>query len=130
MKISHIAVWVSDIEKMKVFYERYFNARAGEKYINPRKGFQSCFLSFVDGAQLELMHRDSSPGSRDEQKGEVNTGFIHIAISVGSENEVDALTKTLSERGITVLSAPRCTGDGFYESTVLDPEGNIIEITV
>ncbi|MDO6471732.1 VOC family protein [Maribacter sp. 1_MG-2023] len=127
MRIEHIAIWVIDLEAMRTFYETYFNAIAGEKYHNPTKEFTSYFLSFTDGARLELMHKPSIPASTDN---EVNTGFIHFAMSVGSKKQVNVLTEKLREDGFTIAGEPRTTGDGYYESVVLDPEGNQIEITI
>ncbi|WP_299318007.1 VOC family protein [uncultured Maribacter sp.] len=127
MRIEHIAIWVIDLETMRTFYETYFNAIAGEKYHNPTKEFTSYFLSFTDGARLELMHKPSITATTDN---EVNPGFIHFAMSVGSKKQVNVLTEKLREDGFTIAGEPRTTGDGYYESLVLDPEGNQIEITI
>jgi len=128
MKIEHIAIWVSDIEEMRRFYERYFNAKAGEKYVNLKKNFTSYFLSFAQGARLELMHKPeiSALVSQEEE----HLGFIHFAISVGSKEKVDSLTEQFRQDGLKVTGETRMTGDGYYESIVLDPEGNRIEITI
>ncbi|MFK7811370.1 MAG: VOC family protein [Maribacter sp.] len=128
MKIEHIAIWVSDIEGMRMFYEQYFNAKAGEKYINPKKKFTSYFLSFEESARLELMHTPEI-SSILKQKNEF-LGLAHFAVSVGSKNKVDTLTNQLRKDGFTIAGEPRTTGDGYYESVVLDPEGNRIEITI
>ena len=127
MKIEHIAIWVSDIEKLRGFYEKYFNAVFGEKYINPKKNFTSYFLSFTEGARLELMHKPEISTIVNEKE---HLGFIHFAISVGSKEMVDSLTNEIRQDGFKVLGEPRTTGDGYYESVVLDPEGNRIEITI
>ena len=127
MRIEHIAIWVIDLETMRTFYETYFNAIAGEKYHNSTKEFTSYFLSFTDGARLELMHKPSITATTDN---EVNPGFIHFAMSVGSKKQVNVLTEKLREDGFTIAGEPRTTGDGYYESVVLDPEGNQIEITI
>lgn len=127
MKIEHIAIWVSDIEKMRRFYEQYFNVKTGEKYINLKKNFTSYFLSFSEGARLELMQK---PEISKEVNQEEYLGFIHFAISVGSKENVDSLTEKLRQDGFKITGEPRTTGDGYYESLVLDPEGNRIEITI
>lgn len=131
MNISHAAIWVYDLETMRQFYEQYFGATVGLKYENPRKHFMSYFLSFDSGARLELMqkagvsrHSDASTAGDREY-----IGFSHLAFSTGSEEAVDLLTEKLSSLGIRVLSGPRRTGDGYYESVIADPEGNTIEIT-
>lgn len=129
MNIEHLAIWVSDLEKMKSFYEHYFGAQAGDKYHNPTKNFTSYFLSFETGPRLELMHKPSIPANANDVQLEYR-GIIHFAISVGSKEEVDKLTDTLREDGYEVLGEPRTTGDGYYESVVLDPEHNRIEITI
>jgi lactoylglutathione lyase len=122
-------MWVKDLEKQKSFYEKYFRAKAGDKYTNPQKGFQSYFLSFQGGARLELMQKSQIPANANDAVAQ-NIGLIHFAISVGSKQNVDQLTDILRESGFTVLDGPRTTGDGYYESVVLDPESNRIEITI
>ena len=129
MKIEHVAVWAKDLEKLKEFYINYFNATANEKYFNPTKNFSSYFLSFDSGARLEIMHMPTIPQNKNNPYDQF-TGFVHLAFSVGSEEKVDRLTKLLAKDGFDVLDGPRKTGDGYYESCVLDPEGNRIEITV
>jgi lactoylglutathione lyase len=128
MKIEHLAIWVNDLEKQKFFYTKYFGAKAGEKYFNPNKNFQSYFLSFENGCRLELMYKPEVPENRNDVHQQ-NIGLIHFAISVGSEEKVNELTVQLRQDGIEILDGPRTTGDGYYESVVLDPEGNRIELT-
>ncbi len=128
MKIEHIAIWVNDLEQMKYFYEKYFNAMAGELYHNTTKNFKSYFLSFDTGCRLELMHRPIIPQNINDLSKEY-IGLIHFAISVGSKERVDELTEQLRKDGYKVAGEPRTTGDGYYESVVLDPEKNRIEIT-
>lgn len=127
IKIEHVAIWVTDLEKMREFYCTYFDGVANEKYINPTKGFSSYFISFATGARLELMHSLSLDGG-SAVTGKPHLGLIHLAVSVGSSVKVDELTAKLQANGYTVLSGPRTTGDGYYESCVLDPENNQIEI--
>lgn len=125
MKIEHIALWVSDLEKVRKFYERYFSVTSNEKYVNVKKGFSSYFLSFQSGGRLEIMHRDDIVGRRGE-----GLGWAHIAVSLGTKEKVDALTEKLRDDGYHIAGEPRTTGDGYYESVVEDPEGNLIELTV
>lgn len=128
MKIEHIAIWVSNLEETKNFYEKYFNAIPGNLYHNKSKNFKSYFLSFDSGCRLELMYR---PDINEQYKNHErqNLGIIHFAISVGSKEKVDSLTNLLRNDGYKIISDPRTTGDGYYESVVLDPENNIVEIT-
>lgn len=128
MKIEHIALWVNDIDVLKDFYIKYFNARANKKYINESKAFQSYFLSFDSGARLEIMQMPNI--SKNENTPEKqNMGFVHIALSVGSDQGVVDLTEQLRNDGYKVVSEPRRTGDGYFESCILDPENNRIEMT-
>jgi len=129
MKIEHIAIWATNIEELKAFYEKYFDAKANNKYVNSRKGFQSYFLSFSEGPRLELMQMDSIPGNANDILQQYK-GIIHFAVSVGSRGKVDELTRRLKLDGYAVLDGPRETGDGYYESLVLDAEENRVEITV
>ncbi|WP_405384704.1 VOC family protein [Maribacter sp. LLG6340-A2] len=127
MRIEHIAIWVTNLEEMRKFYVTYFNAVAGEKYHNPTKEFTSYFLSFAEGARLEIMH---TPSINKSNYTKEHTGLIHFAMSTGSKAQVDLLTEKLRVDGFTIAGEPRTTGDGYYESVVLDPEGNQIEITI
>lgn len=127
MKIEHIAMYANDLEKARDFFIKYFNAVSNNGYHNKTTDFRSFFLTFEDGARLEIMTR---PGMEDGEKTEKRIGYIHIAFSVGSKEAVDELTAKLKEDGYPVISGPRTTGDGYYESCILGPEGNQIEITV
>lgn len=128
MKIEHLAIWVNDLEEMRTFYMTYFNMNSNEKYVNPKKGFSSYFLSFKNSeTRLELMHR-ADIADFIGKKGALN-GLTHFAISVGSKENVDALTERLRKDYYIIEGEPRTTGDGYYESVVLDPEGNLVEIT-
>lgn len=129
MKIEHIAIWSKDIERLKAFYEKYFNATSGNKYTNPNKSYSSYFMAFTSGARLELMYMPSIPESLDSKDAQF-TGYIHIAISTGSKEQVDQLTAQLRADGYKIMDGPRHTGDGYYESVVLDPDGNRVEITI
>jgi len=128
MTIEHVAIWSPDIERLRRFYERYFGARANARYTNKLTLFQSYFMTFAGGARLELMQRPDV-GSPNE-RGEERPGYAHLAISVGGEQAVKDLTARLVADGYVRLSGPRRTGDGYYESVVLDPDGNRIEITI
>lgn len=128
MKITHIGLWTEHLEELKTFYTTWFKGTSHEKYTNPRKGFSSYFIRFEGEVSLELMSRAGIRESRTP--GEEVMGFAHLAFSVGSPEEVTALTEQLREAGYTVAGEPRTTGDGFFESVVLDPDGNRIELTV
>lgn len=127
MKIEHIAMYVNDIEKAREFFVTYFDAKSNDGYHNTSTGFRSYFLSFSDGARLEIMNK---PDMSDYEKNIARTGYIHVAFSVGSKENVDNMTARLKSDGYSVISEPRTTGDGYYESCVVDFEGNQIEITV
>lgn len=127
MKIEHLAIWTEDLERLKSFYVKYFDAAAGGKYKNPATGFESYFLAFSSGSRLELM---SSPDLTGALPAGKRAGMAHFAVSAGSKEAVTALTALLRRDGFTITSAPRVTGDGYFESQVLDPDGNLIEITI
>ena len=127
MRIEHIAMYVKDLEAAKEFFIKYFNATSNEGYHNKTTDFRSYFLSFEDGARLEIMNR---PQMVDDEKNLNRSGYIHIAFSLGSKAAVDALTERMKNDGYDVISGPRTTGDGYYESCIIGIEGNQIEITV
>lgn len=128
MKLEHVALYVSDLERARAFFVDWLGGRSNEGYRNPKTGLRTYFISFDGGARLELMTRPDIPecgGNRPTQ-----TGYAHVAFSVGSRDRVDQLTHALQEAGFSVVSGPRTTGDGYYESCVLDLEGNQIELTI
>ena len=127
MRIEHIAMYVKDLEAAKEFFIKYFNATSNERYHNKTTDFRSYFLNFDDGARLEIMNR---PQMVDDEKNLNRRGYIHIAFSLGSKAAVDALTERIKNDGYDVISGPRTTGDGYYESCIVGIEGNQIEITV
>lgn len=127
MKIEHIALYVEDLEGARNFFIKYLGAKSNEGYHNPQTHFRSYFLSFEDGARLEIMQR---PEMVNLPKEAARTGYAHIAFSVGSREKVDALTAELKADGYDVVSGPRITGDGYYESCIVAMEGNQVEITV
>ncbi|WP_346352921.1 VOC family protein [Azotosporobacter soli] len=127
MKIEHIALYTQRLEEMKNFYTRYFSGQSNDKYVNARKGFSSYFISFSSGARLELMQQEGITPAATNNKQRL--GLIHFAFSVGSRAAVDALTETLRTQGFKVTGEPRSTGDGYYESCIADPDGNLVEIT-
>ena len=127
MYIEHIAMYVNDLEKTKDFFTKYFNAKSNEGYHNKTTEFRSYFLSFDHGARLEIMNK---PKMSDKEKNINRTGYVHIAFSLGSKEAVDMLTEKMRNDGYEVISGPRTTGDGYYESCIIGIEGNQIEITV
>lgn len=127
MKIEHIAMYVNELESARDFFVKYLGGVSNDGYHNEKTGFRSFFISFEDGARLEIMNK---PSMADTEKPVNRTGYIHIAFSVGSVEEVDRLTERFREDGFEVLSGPRTTGDGYYESCIVGIEGNQIEITI
>ena len=127
MKIEHVAMYVNDLEKARDFFITYLGGVSNDGYHNTKTGFKSYFISFDDGSRLELMNK---PGMTDDEKVLARTGYIHIAFSLGSKEAVDELTDRMRSDGYEVISGPRTTGDGYYESCIIGIEGNQIELTV
>ncbi len=127
MKIEHIALYVNNLEEARSFFIKYLGAKSNDGYHNPITNFSSYFLSFDDGARIEIMNKPEMP---DLPKELARTGYAHVAFSLGSKEKVDALTQELKTDGYEVISGPRTTGDGYYESCIVAIEGNQIEITV
>ena len=126
MKIEHIAMYVNDLEAARDFFIKYLGGSSNDGYHNAKTGFRSYFISFEDGARLELMNK---PGLSDPKKEPNRTGYAHVAFSLGSKEAVDSFTSRLKTDGYEVLSGPRTTGDGYYESCIIAIEDNLIEIT-
>lgn len=127
MRIDHIAVWTYDLESLRNFYMHYFDASAGEIYYNHSKEFRSYLLRFDGDCSIEVMEMPNISKSRNDPMKQF-TGITHFAIKVGSKPEVDRLTELIREDGFKVVGEPRNTGDGYYESIILDPDGNRVEI--
>jgi lactoylglutathione lyase len=129
MHIEHIAIWTADIERLRAFYEAHFGARAGKRYVNSAKQFESYFLQFESGARLEIMSKPTVlPGNASPAALE-RGGYAHLAMALGSRECVVEKTAHLVAAGYAVLDGPRVTGDGYFESVILDPDGNRIELT-
>lgn len=126
MQIEHVAMYVKDLEKVKAFFVQYFGAACGPVYHNPKTDFRSYFLTFDTGPRLELMQK---PNMTDAEKDFSRTGYAHIAFQLGSKESVDRLTRQLEKDGYCIVSGPRITGDGYYESCIIAIEGNLIELT-
>ena len=127
MRIEPVAMYVNDLIGARDFFMKYFKAKSNDGYHNKNTNFKSYFLTFDNGSRLEIMNK---PEMNDNEKTLTQTGFIHIAFSVGSKEKVDELTVKLKKDGYNVISGPRTTGDGYYESCIIGFEGNQIEITV
>ena len=128
-RIEHLALWVQDLEAVRGFYAQYLGGETGERYVNTGTGFSSYFVHFEGGARLEIMQMPGIVGRKHDPASQQQMGYAHVAFSLGSREAVDALTERLRAAGYPVVSEPRTTGDGYYESCVLDPEGNRVEIT-
>lgn len=129
MKTEHVAIWCDYLESMRFFYQYYFDAKCGEKYENQAKNYSSYFLTLPEGGRIELMKMDSFQILPADPYIQF-TGLAHMAFSVGSEEKVNQMTEIFIADGYEVLDCPRWTGDGYYESVILDQEGNRLEITV
>ena len=125
MYLDHVSIYTNDLERLKDFYVKYFSGKANDKYINEQTGLQTYFITFDGTARLEIMFR---PETTERDKSLMTTGLTHLCFHIGSREKVDAITETLVEDGFTLKRAPRLTGDGYYESSIFDPDGNEIEI--
>jgi lactoylglutathione lyase len=128
MILEHAAIWTNDLEKLKGYYEKFYGAKAGNKYRNESTGFESYFLSFESGARLEIMQRPGIPDNLNDTIHVQYIGIIHLAFRVATRNEVDEKALELSDGGYALLRGPRLTGDGYYEFETLDPDGNRLEV--
>jgi len=124
MRIEHIAIWSENLELLKDFYIRHFGCKVSDRYENPSKQFASYFLSFEEGARIEIMTHTGIKCSHEH----LVAGLAHFAILVESRAIVDSFTAKVQLAGVTIAGQPRVTGDGYYESVILDPDGNRIEI--
>jgi len=125
MNIAHIAIWTKDLEAMKDFYCKYFMGKSNQKYTNPIKGFESYFISFESGTNLELMRKQTVNKPLDTEE---HLGITHIAFKLGSKDAVLSLTEALRSDGFCIVGEPRTSGDGYFESVIFDVEGNRIEL--
>ena len=129
MKLEHAAIWTDDLETMKDFYVKYLGGKCNHKYCNKVKQYESYFLTFDQGARLELMKKAGIPENRNDTVGSQHHGLIHLAFEAANKQEVDEKAGWFSSEGIKIIDGPRTTGDCYYEFVILDPENNRIEIT-
>lgn len=125
-RIDHMALYVRDLEEARRFFLEFFNGSSNQMYHNPVTGLRTYFISFPEGGRIEIMNR---PDLVENGLSPLRRGYSHIAMGVGSRENVDKVTSRLSDAGYRVLTSPRVTGDGYYESSVLGVEDCIIEIT-
>ncbi len=128
MKLEHIAIWTNQLEILRGYYERYFNAESNAKYTNPTTGFESYFLTFKSGARLEIMSKPNIPDNLNDTIDAQYLGLIHFAFEVETMREVEEKALELSKAGFKILRGPRKTGDGYYEFETLDPDNNRLEV--
>jgi len=129
MTLEHVAIWTADLENLKEYYIKYFNAGSNDKYKNEKTGFESYFLTFESGARLEVMSRPDIPPNGNDTINKQHLGIIHLAFGVATVEEVNAKANQLENDGFKILSGPRRTGDGYYEFETLDPDNNRLEVT-
>ena len=129
MILEHVAIWTENLEVLRDYYMKYFNATSNEKYTNQKKQFESYFLSFKSGARLEIMKMPNIPENTNDRVERQHQGIIHLAFGVETMEEVDQKAKELKNAGFPILSGPRVTGDGYYEFETLDPDDNRLEVT-
>jgi lactoylglutathione lyase len=129
MKLEHIAIWTKELERLKEYYEKYFDGISNAKYLNPQKNFESYFLQFESGARLELMSMPGIPDNQNDTIQKQHLGIIHLAFGVNHPSQVDEKARQLEADGFEILSGPRKTGDGYYEFETLDPDNNRLEVT-
>ena len=127
MRIEHLAIWTYNLEGLRNFYMHYFDASSSDTYHNHSREFRSYFLSFDGECRLEIMEMPNIPKSKNDPIKQFS-GLIHFAIQVGSISRVKEVTELLRKDGFKVISEPRVTGGGYYESVILDPDGNRVEI--
>ncbi len=129
MKIEHIAIWTKNTELLRDYYVTYFDGVSNQKYINTKTGFESYFISFDSSARLEIMSMPEIPENKNDTVNKQHIGLIHLAFGLDTVQQVDEKWKQLKESGFKILSAPRKTGDGYYEFVTIDPDNNRIEVT-
>lgn len=129
MTLEHVALWTADLERLKAYYETWFDAQANDKYTNAATGFESYFLTFVAGARLEVMSQPGIPSNQNDTVHQQHLGLTHLAFGVDTMKEVDDKAAQLQKAGFVILRGPRKTGDGYYEFETLDPDNNRIEVT-
>jgi len=129
MILEHTAIWTDKLEALKEFYVNYLGGTSNKKYVNQSKKFESYFISFGDGARLELMSKPNIPENLNDPILLQHKGIIHLAFEAATRQEVDEKARLFSANGFQILDGPRVTGDGYYEFVTHDPDHNRIEVT-
>ena len=129
MTIDHVAIWTSQLERLKDYYVKYFNGRSNEKYLNKERHFESYFISFESGSRLELMQMPGIPQNLNDTVEKQYQGIIHLSFGVENMNMVNDKLTELSKDGFKIIRGPRKTGDGYWEFETLDPDNNRIEVS-
>ncbi len=129
MTLEHVAIWTNQLEDLRDYYIKYFEAVSNKEYLNHKTGFRSYFLTFESGARLELMEKPGIPENKNDLLGKQHLGIIHLAFGVSNMNEVDKKAEQLQKAGFEIVRGPRKTGDGYYEFETVDLDGNRLEVT-
>jgi lactoylglutathione lyase len=129
MTIDHVAIWTTQIEKLKDFYVKYFNGTVNRKYRNNENNFESYFVSFGPGSRIELMQKPGIPENLNDPVEKQHLGIIHLSFGAENMAEVNRKSADLSRDGYIILRGPRKTGDGYWEFETLDPDNNRIEVS-
>jgi len=128
MIIDHVAIWTTQLERLKDYYVKYLNGTANKKYLNKENRFESYFVSFESGTRLELMQKPGIPENLNDPVEKQYQGIIHLSFGVVSMDHVDEKMNELVDDGFKILRGPRKTGDGYWEFETLDPDNNRIEV--
>ncbi len=128
MPIDHVAIWTSQLEKLKDYYVKYFNGLANKKYTNTERSFESYFVSFESGARIEIMQMPGIPENLNDPVGKQYQGIIHLSFGMENMELVNSKLIELKKDGYKILKGPRKTGDGYWEFETLDPDNNRIEV--
>jgi lactoylglutathione lyase len=129
MFIDHVAIWTTQLERLKDFYVKYFNGKSNEKYSNKERHFESYFVTFDSGTRLELMQMSGIPPNLNDTIGKQYQGIIHLSFGMENMDMVNEKLNELTKDGFKILKGPRKTGDGYYEFETLDPDNNRIEVS-
>lgn len=129
MTLDHVAIWTTQLEKLKDFYVKYFNGMVNEKYTNKETGFESYFLTFHSGSRLEIMQKPGIPENLNDRVFQQHQGIIHLSFGVETIEIVIQKSNEMAKDGFRILRGPRKTGDGFFEFETLDPDNNRIEVS-
>jgi catechol 2,3-dioxygenase-like lactoylglutathione lyase family enzyme len=125
MRIQHVGLVVSDLERSRRFYA---GALGLEEVPRPSNfTFDGAWFRF-GGTEIHLLaeaHTTGGAGQPDAGPGAAKGMTHHLAFEV---EDVEAACARLAKNGVALEGGPMPRGDGYVQVFFRDPDGYVLEL--